>query len=250
MLLAIDIGNSSIKLGIFDGEKLFGKLTVRSDHNASAADLKQVISIPPDISFVRAIACSVVPQLNDAVRSVISDLFGLETTFVTYESDLGLKVDYEPPESLGTDRLVNAFAAVSKYGKPAIVCSFGTATTIDAVSEASVFLGGTITPGVMTMAEGLYRRTAKLPAVSIAKPENVIGKSTVASIQSGIFYGSIGLVEGLIRRISAELGSAPKVVATGGFAGVIAPECASIQTLDENLLLDGLRLISDSGQPD
>lgn len=249
MLLAIDIGNSSTKLGVFDDERLIGKLTLRTDRDATADDLKRVISIPPDVSFDKAIACSVVPQLNEAVRSALSGLFGIETSFVANDTDLGLKVDYEPLDSLGTDRLVNAFAAVTKYGTPTIVCSFGTATTIDVVSRDGIFLGGTITPGVMTMAEGLYRRTAKLPPVSIAKPESVIGKTTVGSIQSGIFYGYVGLVEGLISRILAGPGTVASrndfhVIATGGFAGLIAPECESIQTIDENLLLDGLRLIA------
>ncbi|MGQ0543286.1 MAG: type III pantothenate kinase, partial [Blastocatellia bacterium] len=156
-----------------------------------------------------------------------------------------LTIKYDPITSVGTDRLINAFAAVTKYGKPIIACSFGTATTIDAVNENCEFLGGIIAPGMATLAESLHLKTAKLPRVEIAKPKQVIGSSTESSIMSGIFYGYVGLVEGLISRLGVELGDKAKVIATGGFARLIAPEVHAISIVDENLTLDGLRLVAE-----
>jgi type III pantothenate kinase len=138
---------------------------------------------------------------------------------------------------------VNAFAAAEKYGGPCIVCSFGTATTIDVVNSDREFIGGIIAPGMGLMAEALHLKTSKLPRVEIQRPESVIGNSTVASIQSGIYYGYIGLVEGIIPRMTGELGETATVIATGGYASMIASETDAIDTVDENLTLEGLRLI-------
>lgn len=241
MLLAIDIGNSAIKLAVFDRDRLISRFRVLTEQVDNADGLSQLMNDELKFPVTASIACSVVPKADAAVKQFIRDRFDVESVFIDNTFDFGLKLKYETVETLGTDRLVNAFAAVSKYGTPVVVCSLGTATTIDAVNENHEYLGGVIAPGIPAMAEALHRRAAKLPHVEIEKPENIIGKTTVSSIQSGIFYGYASLVDGLVRRISAQLNS-PKVVATGGFAADIAPECESIQIVDETLLLDGLRL--------
>jgi len=246
MLLAIDIGNSSVKFGIFDGEHLLSKFSIPTKRDSTADELKQAIQTNLDLPITAAIICSVVPELNGPLTEFLSGAFGIEPVLVQNDFDFGMKIAYEPLSSIGTDRLVNAFAAATKYGAPCIVCSFGTATTIDAVGAGPEFLGGVIAPGMEIMAEALHHRTSQLPRIEIAKPENVIGTSTLAAIQSGIFYGHIALAEGIIARIKTELAPSdtkPKVIATGGFAAVIASESKAIDVVDENLLLDGLRLL-------
>jgi type III pantothenate kinase len=157
--------------------------------------------------------------------------------------DLGISHSYEPPSALGTDRLLAAAAAAEIYGLPCIVCSFGTATTIDAVNSEGNFLGGTISPGMKTMADALHLRASKLPKVEIEKPERVIANTTVGSTRSGIFYGCLGMVEGLIARIMQEAGGIPKVIATGGFARLIAENSDLISVADEDLVLKGLQIV-------
>ncbi len=163
--------------------------------------------------------------------------------FVDYTFDLGLKILYESPKDIGADRLVDAFAAVEKYGKPCIVCDFGTATTIDVVNERSEYLGGIITPGLSVLADTLFQKTSKLPKVEVKKPEKVIGNSTVTSIQSGIYHGYIGLVDGILQKMINELGEKPQIIATGGLAALIAENSDLITIVDETLMLEGLRLI-------
>jgi type III pantothenate kinase len=153
-----------------------------------------------------------------------------------------LKIKYNPPSSVGIDRIIAASAAIQKYGKPFIVCDFGTATTIDTVNSQGEYLGGTITPGMNVLAEALFEKTSKLPKAEIKKPENIIGNSTVNSIQAGIYFGYAGLVEGIINRMIMELGEKPKVIATGGLARFIAESCELIETVDDTLMLEGLRL--------
>jgi len=243
MLLAIDIGNSSTKIGVFDNETILKRLIIPTIRSKTADQL--YVSVEEDLKhqFSAIVVSSVVPELNDAFRELGENYFNRTPFFVDNSLDFGLPIKYSPPENLGIDRLVAAFAAARKYGAPVIVCDFGTATTIDAVSAANEYLGGIITPGMNTLSEALFIKTSKLPRVEIRKPETVIGGSTVHSIQAGIFYGYIGLTEGILRRMIAELGEQPKVIATGGFAALIAENCDLIETLDENLMLDGLRLI-------
>ena len=243
MLLAIDIGNSSTKIGVFDNETILKRLIIPTIRSKTADQL--YVSVEEDLKhqFSAIVVSSVVPELNDAFRELGENYFNRTPFFVDNSLDFGLPIKYSPPENLGIDRLVAAFAAARKYGAPVIVCDFGTATTIDAVSAANEYLGGIITPGMNTLSEALFIKTSKLPRVEIRKPETVIGGSTVHSIQAGIFYGYIGLTEGILRRMIAELGEQPKVIATGGFAALIAENCDLIETVDENLMLDGLRLI-------
>lgn len=240
MLLAIDIGNSATKFAVYEGE------------NQTAFDSTPTVRRPPGgeiffppefpAKFSSVVISSVVPELNEPFRRAARRAGAGEPIFLDASFDYGLKIRYRPPSSLGVDRLVAAFAAGEKYGAPVIVCDFGTATTIDAVSSRREFLGGAIAPGVGTLAASLERKTALLPPVMLAPPASVIGRSTVECIQSGIFYGYLGLTKEILRRMRAELGEKPRVVATGGFGPLIAGAVSAIEIVDERLMLDGLRL--------
>lgn len=243
MLLAIDIGNSSTKLGLFDDENLVKRLAVPTIRTKTADEIYETIKEEISAHVSTIAVSSVVPELNDAFRVLGEKFFNCTPVFVDNRFDFGLEIKYFPPENLGVDRLVAAFAAVRKYGAPVIVCDFGTATTIDVVNSKNEFLGGIITPGISTLADALHLKTSKLPRVEIRKPESVIGTSTIHAIQSGIFYGYIGLTEGILERMRTELGEQPKVIATGGFANLIAESIDLIEIIDENLMLEGLRLI-------
>jgi type III pantothenate kinase len=170
-------------------------------------------------------------------------LFKLTPFFVNHTVETGLKILYKPPSELGADRIVDAAAAVTKYGAPCIVVDFGTATTFNAVNAASEFLGGVIAPGIMISAEALFSRTAKLPRVEIKRPPKVISATTIGAMQSGIYHGYAGLVDGVLKQMIAEMGSRPRVIATGGLAPVIAEASQLIEQVDKMLTLDGLRLI-------
>lgn len=245
MLLAVDIGNSSIKFGVFDGDDLISKISIPTRLDATAFELRHALGDNLAHPFTAAIICSVVPEADDLLTEFLEREIKIEPVLVRNDFDFGLKINYEPLASAGTDRLVNSFAAAEKYGVPCIVCSFGTATTIDVVTADRVFLGGVIAPGMGLMAKALHLNTSKLPDVAIEKPATVIQNTTVGSIQSGIVYGYVGLVGELISRIKNETGDDSKVIATGGFASMIAENTALIDILNENLLLDGLRILHD-----
>jgi type III pantothenate kinase len=248
MILTIDIGNSSTKLGVFDNEKIVQRLIIPTIRSKTADEIHASVEEELNHQFSAVVISSVVPELNDSFRELGEKYFNRAPFFVDNRLDFGLEIKYFPPENLGIDRLVAAFAAARKYGVPVIVCDFGTATTMDAVNKQNEFLGGIITPGINTLSEALFIKTSKLPRVEISKPETVIGNSTAHAIQSGIFYGYAGLTEGILKRMITELGEKPKVVATGGFANLMAENCDLIETVDENLMLDGLRLIYEKIQ--
>lgn len=243
MLLTIDIGNSFTKFGVFENESLLHKFVVPTVRSQPIAEFPNPLI---SMSVHAVIISSVVPELQNFYLEFSKKHYDLEPTFVDYSLDFKLKINYIPPESLGVDRIVNAFAATEIYGRPCIVCSFGTATTIDAVNSAGEYLGGTITPGMTLMSEALFLKTSKLPRIEISEPESVIGNSTAKSIQAGIFFGGIGLVEGIIGRMKIETGEAAKVIATGGAAEIIAKNSGKIDIVNENLLLEGLRLVYES----
>jgi len=240
MFLAIDIGNRFTKFGIFEGKSLFNRITFQTIRTQTADEINSQTLIQ---SLRAIIISSVVPELNDAYREFAGKFFNLKPVFVDNTFDFDLKIKYHPPESVGVDRIIAAFAVAEKYEKPCIICDFGTATTIDAVNSKGEYLGGTIAPGIKTLSESLFLKTSQLPRVEIEKPESVIGDSTVKSIRAGIYFGYIGLVDGIIGRMIAELGEHPKVVATGGFAKLIAETSEKIEIVDDNLILEGLRLI-------
>ena len=267
MLLVIDIGNSLIKFGLFDGDKLFDRFTIATKRDYRVDEFhfdRLTFADGKFLSIDTVVVSTVVPELIDVVREASQGQFKVTPMFIDHSADFGLKINYEPLESVAIDRLINASAAARKYGTPVIVCSFGTATVIDAVSKDSEFLGGIIAPGVKTMAAALRENAAQLPAVEIGEPESLLGNSTESAIRSGIVNGHIAMAEGLISRMSSALrvsslesGSGsnrklrtrnPKlnVVATGGFANLIAAKIDAISDIDENLTLEGLRLLSNS----
>ncbi len=242
-ILTVDIGNSTTKFGVFDGESFSNYFSIPTVCSVSAAEIYQKIN--PNISGAVSslvISC-VVTELENTYRELAEKVLKADVLFVDNTFNSGLKIKYFPPENLGVDRLIAAFAAVEKYGKPIIVCDFGTATTIDAVSSEGEFRGGIITPGMIILADVLFQKTSKLPKAAIAKPKSIFGTTTLTSIQSGIYHGYIGLVDGILQKMLNEFTEKPKIVATGGLAPLITEGSALIEIVDERLMLDGLRMI-------
>jgi len=191
----------------------------------------------------RVIIASVVPPLDPVLNEMVLAYFSVKPVFVTHEN-AGIPVLYDDPREVGADRIVNAVAVVEKYGKPAIVVDFGTATTFDAITAGGEYRGGVIAPGIVISAQALFEHAAKLPRIEIQKPANVIGSSTTGSMQSGLFYGYVALVDGIITRMTKELGAGTRVIGTGGQAPFISQETKLIETVDPNLTLDGLQLVA------
>ena len=243
MLLCVDIGNSAIKFGIFDGSKLTSKFSIPTDRELTAERLAQQINDRPSMQIDAAIVCSVVPEIDAAVRRFVKDEFQVDARFVKSTDDFRLIISF-PVTTTGADRLVNSFAASEKYGTPCIVVSFGTATTIDVVNAEREYLGGLIAPGMKIGAQALAIAASKLPEVELTKPESVIAQTTEKAIQSGIVYGHIEMIKGLLRRVSNELGAKPKIVATGGFARMLTSEIEDISIVDDDLTLNGLMLLN------
>lgn len=236
MLLAIDAGNSNIKVALFDDYEL------RAQWRLTSSELDQLARMnPEDVDAI--LIASVVPALNLTLTRISEDHFKLTPLFVDHTTPTGLKILYDSPAELGADRIVDAVAAVEKYGAPCIVVDFGTATTFNAINGAGEFVGGAISPGLMTCSEALFARAAKLPRVKLERPAKVIGASTTAAMQSGIYYGYAGLVDGVVEKMIAEMGETPRVIATGGLAHVIAPASRYITLTDDTLTLEGLRLV-------
>lgn len=240
MLLAIDIGNTSIKFGTFDGNKLISKFVIPTDRSYKPLDISTATYGRINGDIANAIVSSVVAEVDVSFNNFLVDLLQAEPRFVNTSDDLGLTFNF-PVES-GIDRLVNSFAAAEKYGVPVILAAFGTATTFDVVDKNREHRGGLIAPGPATSAKALQAAASRLPEVEITEPANVLGTGTIAAIQSGIFYSQIGLVEAAARHIEAEIGEA-KVVATGGFARLIAAKCREVDVVDLDLTLEGLRML-------
>lgn len=247
MLLAIDVGNSLIKFGVYKNGRLKKRFTANSGPHVTAADLSAAFRTNSSAAIGSVIVASVVPKLESSIRQFAREYFGTEARFVTAEDELGFsRIDYKPLSSIGIDRLVAAAAAMRKYGAPIIVCDLGTATTIDLVDDDLAFRGGIIMPGPNTLTESLYLNASKLPRVSLAKPATVIGTSTSSAIQAGIFYGSLGAVESIVVLFAAELPEPPLVVATGGFSRFLAANSSAITRIDKTLILDGLQMLHDN----
>ena len=249
MLLAIDAGNSNITLAVFEDETLLAhwRLTTdirrtSDDYGSEIRSLFQLAEI--DVKDLEGIViASVVPALNLTLTRMAETYLRLTPLFVDHTTRTGLRVVYDAPADLGADRIVDAVAAIAKYGAPCIIVDFGTATTFNVVNGAGEFVGGAISPGLNTCSEALFSRAAKLPRVEFARPAKIIGSSTVAAMQSGLYHGYAGLVDALIMRMIDELGEAPRVIATGGLAHKVAPASPSIQVVDDTLTLEGLRLV-------
>jgi len=254
MLLALDIGNTTVGIGFFKDEMLVKDWRVRSDREKTSDEysiillslLGQAGLSPADISQV--IISSVVPPLTPIFQNLSQSLFGVRPVVVGPGLKTGMPILYENPLEVGADRIVAAVAAFDKFGGPCIVVDFGTATTFDAVSAKGEYLGGAIAPGILISAEALASRTAKLPRIEIVPPRKAIGRTTVASMQSGIYFGYVGLVNNIIAEVRKELGPEAKVVATGGFAAEIAPAIPAIDSVEPQLVLRGLRILFHRSQ--
>lgn len=249
MLLAIDVGNTNIVYGLFDGTKLVRQFRVESSRNRTADEyavtVRQLLEMHGVTSkdVDAAIVASVVPSLTEPMLDLVRRAFDREALVVGPGIRTGMSILYENPREVGADRIVNAVAAFERFGAGCIVVDFGTATTFDCVSPKGEYLGGVICPGVQISADALFARAAKLPRVEIAKPPKVVGRNTPHSMQSGIVYGYVSLVDGLVDRLVEELGFPCSVVATGGLARVIAPLSRTIQEVDDELTLVGLRIL-------
>ncbi len=249
MLLALDVGNTNIVIGAFDGENLKTHFRVSTALTRTADEYGQkIISLLSYSGIAQheitdTIISNVVPPIADNLREMARKYFNSDALFVEPGIKVGLNIKYENPREVGADRIVNAVAAIALYGAPVIVVDFGTATTFCVISKDSDYLGGAIAPGIGISTEALFRAAAKLSRVEMKKPEHIIGKNTIESMQSGIYYGFVGQVDEIVRRIKKEMNFNPKVIATGGFAQLIAADSETIDEVQPLLTLEGLRII-------
>jgi type III pantothenate kinase len=250
-LLAVDVGNTNTVLGLFEGRELTAhwRLTTRRESTSDEivlsvrgllASVGHTGELPMDV-----IVASVVPSLKFPMKQALRQITGREPLFVEPGIRTGMPILYDTPQEVGADRIVNAVAAHARLGGPCIVVDFGTATTFDVVTARGEYAGGVIVPGISISAEALFERAARLWRVEIRRPERVVGKTTAASIQSGLYFGYLSLVDGLIDRISREMNASPRVIATGGLAELFGGGSDKIETVDPLLTLDGLLLVHE-----
>ncbi|HNE04097.1 MAG TPA: type III pantothenate kinase [Anaerolineales bacterium] len=249
MLLTIDIGNTNLTLGLYEGDTLGAHWRLSTDHNRMPDEyglqfLGVLQNAGKTIKDIQGISvASVVPPLTGRVIQACREYLKQEPLVVDAGVKTGIKIRYEDPKAVGADRVCDAVAVMKLYGGPACVVDFGTATTFNAVTKDGEYLGGAITAGINLAAEALYTRAAKLPRIDLQVPPSVIGRNTVHAMQSGLLFGYVSMVEGMVNRFRAELGSDMKVVATGGLAEVVAHETKVIDIIAPWLTLEGLRLI-------
>ncbi|HDJ24342.1 MAG TPA: type III pantothenate kinase [Candidatus Aminicenantes bacterium] len=254
MILAIDIGNTSISLGVFQQDKLLKKWRIHSDSEQTADEYALILldlitwAKIKEEDIEGAIISSVVPPLTPIFQQVTRQLFSKRALVVGPGLKTGMAILYENPQEVGADRVVAAVAAFHKYGGPLVVVDFGTATTFDAISPQGDYLGGAIAPGIEMAAQALYEKTAKLPRIEIRQPASVIGKTTEGSMQAGLFYGYQGLVEGILREMKQVLGPTTKVVMTGGWAEFFSKQEKANVYHEPDLVLDGLRLLYEKNR--
>jgi type III pantothenate kinase len=253
MLLAIDVGNTNIVFGVFDGDRLHAtwRLLTLRERTADEVGLMVIGLLGHeriDLTRIDGVAlASVVPPLTPIIRHMVNRYLGRDPLVVDPTSNAGMPILYERPAEVGADRIANSIAAYEQYGRargvPMTIADLGTATTFDVVTAQGEYLGGVICPGPQIAADALFQRAARLPRVDVRKPDTVVGQTTVGAIESGLFWGYVGMVEGLVRRISDEVGGHAICVATGGLADLIAPETALIEHVNRDLTLHGLRIV-------
>lgn len=251
MLLAIDIGNTNIVLGLYQQKRLIThwRLLTQAEQTADAYGViisHLIAAAGFRCDHIRAIVAScVVPPMVSVTQELADKFFKIKPLMVGPGVKTGMPILYDNPKDVGADRIVNGIAAYEKFRDASIVVDFGTATTVDLISRKGEYVGGAIAPGLLISLEALFQRASKLPRIEIIKPREVVGRNTVQSIQSGVFYGYVGLVDGIVRRIQREHNVHAKVVATGGLAPLIATECSTIDEVDEFLTLEGLRIVHE-----
>ncbi|WP_313757827.1 type III pantothenate kinase [Tissierella sp.] len=252
MLLVIDVGNTNIVFGVYDDKELLYDWRIATERDRTSDEygllFEQIFRYhglnPKEVKNV--IISSVVPPLMHTLPAMSIKYFGIDPIVVGPGVKTGMNIKYDNPREVGADRIVNAVAAYEKYGGPLIIVDFGTAITFCAVSKEGDYLGGAITPGIKISAEALFMRTAKLPKVEIAKPDKVIAKNTTNSIQSGLVFGYIGMIDYIIEKMINEMGESENtvnIIATGGFSNLIASESRYVKNIDKMLTLEGLRII-------
>jgi len=254
MLLAIDVGNTNIVLGVFERDALVQSWRLQTLRERTADELGLLVDglfahHRIDAAKIHGVIIgSVVPPLTGTMSVMAERFFGVPPLTVEPSVNTGMPILYDNPAEVGADRIVNGIAAYERFGdretpRPMIVVDFGTATTLDAVTAAGEYLGGAICPGVQISADALFQRAARLPRIDVRRPARIVGRTTVGAMESGLFFGYVGMVEGLVRRMDAELGGNALCVATGGLASVIAPEIPAIRHVDPDLTLHGLRIV-------
>ena len=254
MLLTIDVGNTNMVFGLYEGDKLRGSFRISTNAERTSDELGMQISQyyhfhGIDRAETRAvIIASVVPPVMYTLINAIRKYLRVQPLVAGRDVDIGIENKYANPREVGADRLVNAVSAVRKYGKPLIIVDIGTATTFDAIDAAGAYQGGAIFPGIKVAMEALFLKASKLPRVDIERPEHAIGKTTVQSMQSGAVRGYVGALTGIITDIQRELGGQARVVATGGMGRMMAAYCDLIDEVDPNLTLEGLRLIYENNR--
>lgn len=254
MLLVIDVGNTNIVLGAFDGPKLAHHWRISTTQRTTDEMGLLFLQLLEHDGVKRehltgAIISNVVPSVLYAIEKACRRYLGLEPLVVGRGMKTGMRVRTDNPREVGADRIVNAVAALEEHPAPLLVVDFGTATTFDCVSLEGDYVGGAIAPGLRISADALFERTAMLPRVELERPPKAIGTNTVRSMQSGLFWGYVGLVDGLARRCKDEIGGNPRCVATGGLANLIGRACGEIDVVDEHLTLKGLRLLWERNRP-
>ena len=254
MLLAVDVGNTNIVLGVFDGERLVADYRLHTDDRATGDELGVLTTDLLDRSDIAAadvhavVVSNVVPTLQRAIDRVARGYFGREPMTLGPGLRTGIRIRVDDPREVGADRIANAVAARHLYGVPAVLVDFGTATTFDAIGEGGDYLGGAIAPGIQISHDALVRNAALLRRVELVAPPSAVGRNTTTSMQAGIVFGYVGLVEGLVGRFREELGGEARVIATGGIAEQLAPLIPCIEVVDERLTLTGLRLIYEQNR--
>ncbi|HEY1759690.1 MAG TPA: type III pantothenate kinase [Bryobacteraceae bacterium] len=249
MLLALDVGNTNVTIGAFHGKEIAGRWRLRTIREQTADEwgilIRNLFSLSSlDLAAVDGvIISSVVPAVDQPLEAMAKRYFKRQPIFVNYQTNLGIAVRYDNPREVGADRLVNGVAGFTKYGGPVVIVDLGTTINFDIVSADAEFLGGIICPGIGMSISGLFARTARLPMVDFREPEKLIGSNTVGSITSGLYYGFVGMIDGILERLSAELGPRMKAVATGGQGELIVRPSRWLMGYDEDLTLEGLRFI-------